>query len=392
MKKVIYYSKKEIWPILMIAFMMSFITACSNDDNPAPESKTTDLSSILKQYVNNTVINTYHNLADASIDLETACINLQKDKSDAQVKAADAAWIKARKFWEQSEAFLYGPATIRGIDPHIDSWPLDKQNLDDLLASESIMSKFDANYATNNLTSGLLGFHALEYVIFSEGGARSASTITDNELKFAVGVAGDLKLQCIILEAAWAGHDKVTSAKQKILDDAEVSFDIVWGDNIIHAGEAGSTFKTQKDAIVEILQGEKGCRGIANEVGNTKITDPVNSGNVLDVESWYSWNSKEDFQDNIRGIENSFLGGVSDSRDSKLSIYSYLYSLDPTLADKLKASVVSTIGEDGKSGIGTLIYPFRNHLSKVETQAAIDACNNLVSILDEASSLIQKQQ
>ena len=189
MKKVIYYSKKEIWPILMIAFMMSFITACSNDDNPAPESKTTDLSSILKQYVNNTVINTYHNLADASIDLETACINLQKDKSDAQVKAADAAWIKARKFWEQSEAFLYGPATIRGIDPHIDSWPLDKQNLDDLLASESIMSKFDANYATNNLTSGLLGFHALEYVIFSEGGARSASTITDNELKFAVGVA-----------------------------------------------------------------------------------------------------------------------------------------------------------------------------------------------------------
>ena len=201
-----------------------------------------------------------------------------------------------------------------------------------------------------------------------------------------------MKLQCIILEAAWAGHDKVTSAKQKILDDAEVSFDIVWGDNIIHAGEAGSTFKTQKDAIVEILQGEKGCRGIANEVGNTKITDPVNSGNVLDVESWYSWNSKEDFQDNIRGIENSFLGGVSDSRDSKLSIYSYLYSLDPTLADKLKASVVSTIGEDGKSGIGTLIYPFRNHLSKAETQTAIDACNNLVSILDEASSIIQKQQ
>jgi hypothetical protein len=127
-------------------------------------------------------------------------------------------------------------------------------------------------------------------------------------------------------------------------------------------------------------------------VCNTKITDPVNSGNVLDVESWYSWNSKEDFQDNIRGIENSFLGGVSDSRDSKLSIYSYLYSLDPTLADKLKASVVSTIGEDGKSGIGTLIYPFRNHLSKAETQTAIDACNNLVSILDEASSLIQKQQ
>ena len=31
--------------------------------------------------------------------------------------------------WEQSEAFLYGAATAYGIDPHIDSWPLDKDKL-----------------------------------------------------------------------------------------------------------------------------------------------------------------------------------------------------------------------------------------------------------------------
>src|SRR5574344_39827 len=366
-------------PFFLLLAVLTMSSCSSSDDNNNVTTNTTEVKAMLTDYVNNVVRSTYHNLADATIELETACETLQASKTQTNVKSATTGWLKARKYWEQSEAFLYGPATLRGIDPHIDSWPLDKTNLDNLLDNAKLMATFDADYATNNLTGGLLGFHALEYVLFRDGGERSISDISDNELKYAVGVAGDLKLQCITLEAAWSGLLNVTTAKQKILNDAEVYFDTNWGDDVINAGEAGSTYKAQKEAILEIIQGEKGCRGIANEVGNTKITDPVNSGNVLDVESWYSWNSKEDFQDNIRGVQNSIT-----------PILSYIKGVDETEATRLTTAISNTIGEDGKTGIGTIPYPFRNHLTKSECQTAIDACNTLVSVLDEVAAKINQ--
>ena len=76
-------------------------------------------------------------------------------------------------------------------------------------------------------------------------------TSPTTRLKYAVGVAGDLKLQCVTLEAAWSGLANVTAAKQKLLNDAEVYFDSNWGDNVINAGEAGSTYKSQKEAILQ---------------------------------------------------------------------------------------------------------------------------------------------
>lgn len=379
--------------LVLCAAILSF-SSCKGDSNDNTTTTNETLKIILTQYVNNTVRLTYHHLADAAIDLETACSTLQTAKTQDNVKNATNIWIKARKYWEQSEAFLYGPATIRGIDPHIDSWPLDKTNLDNLLSNTSIMSKFNANYATANLNGGLLGFHAIEYVLFRDGAARKINDITDNELKYAVGVAGDLKLQCITLEAEWSGLTNITTEKQKILQEAEVSISDNYGDQIINAGETGSQYKSQTSALLEILQAEKGCRGIANEVGNTKITDPVNSGNVLDVESWYSWNSKTDFQDNIRGIYNSINGGIDETgkRNENLSILNYIMTLNTALATKLKDATTNAIGENGTTGLGTIIYPFRSHLSVAENKTAIAACNNLVSVIDEVCELIQKQQ
>ena len=39
------------------------------------------------------------------------------------------AFTNARREWERSEAFLYGAAANNEIDPHIDSWPLDHDQM-----------------------------------------------------------------------------------------------------------------------------------------------------------------------------------------------------------------------------------------------------------------------
>ncbi|WP_163217557.1 imelysin family protein [Bacteroides sp. 224] len=387
MKKFINY---YLFAMIIAVTAVSFASCSDDDDDNSSEERDLLLGEIISQYVNNTVYVTYENLADASIKLEEACIALQNDPTNLQkATKATEVWKDARLYWELSEAFLFGPASKKGIDPHIDTWPLDQANLDKLLNSPSIMEDFDADYATNNLQGGSLGFHAIEYVLFKDSKPRTDAS--ENELKYAVGVAGDLKLQCLILEAAWKGMDNITDEKKEYLEEAEAEQDDEWGENLMNAGLPGSTYKTKVSALHEIISGDKGCFGIANEVGNTKIADPVASNNVLDVESWFSWNSKQDFQDNIRGIYNSCMGGVDGKRNENKSIYSYVKSFNPDLAEKLKDAMIETIGSDNKTGIGTIIQPFRNNLEKSKNQVAMDTCNDLCDVLREVADAISNQ-
>lgn len=70
-------------------------------------------------------------------------------------------------------------------------------------------------------------------------------------------------------------------------------------------------YKTYQEVAEEIIQG---CIDIADEVGNTKIGRPHNGSSLDDrnyIESPYSLNSIEDFQDNIRSIKNSYCGSVA---------------------------------------------------------------------------------
>ena len=349
-------------------------TACSDDNtgdgsgggestlNPA-------LTEILTQYVNSTVVPTYERLADASIVLQDACdaLYLHKDNGTAtqqDVEAACQAWLD-----------------------------LDKTQLDALLGSPAIMEQMDADYITSNYGSGgVCGFHALEYIIFADGADKSVQLITADEAKYAAAVAGDLAAQCVFLEAAWRGQANITDpVKIALLGEDGVDADTDnWGAQFIQAGQAGSRYRTQMEAIVDFIKADKGCYGIANEVGDTKISDPVNSGNVLDVESWFSFNSKTDFQDNIRGIQNVIMGGVSDLRDESKSVYNLLQENNPTLAGELKDCIETCIGEDGTTGLGTIIYPFRDHLKPEENEEAIRSCQALRDKLMEVANYLQE--
>ena len=392
--------KLPLYLIALLGLTVGF-SSCSDDDdddNNGSSTETVDahMSAILKQYAENTVVATYSRLADASIILEKACENLYnkveaKTATTADVQKACDAWIESRVWWERSEAFLLGPANIMGIDPHIDSWPLDKAKLDNLLASPEIMDKLDSEYITTNLGSGgLCGFHALEYVIYKDGKAKPIEDIDSNLAKFAYAVSGDLSLQCVILEAAWNGFDEVSQSKKEILEAADAVPDGAFKMNFINAGQAGSRYRTQLEAMVELIKSDKGCFGIASEVGDTKISDPVKSQDVLDVESWYSFNSKADFQDNIRGIQNVIMGGIKELRNEQNSVYTFLKGKNAKLAEELKTAIEYCIGENGATGIGTIKYPFRDHLGAADNAEAIKSCQDLNAKLEEVATYLQE--
>lgn len=385
--------------LLVVAATISFSsTSCSDSNNGSDEEDTKEaqLAPVVKQYVNNTVIATYKSLADESINLYNALATLKKDKTDANVKAAAESWIKARNYWELSEAFLYGPAADFGIDPHIDSWPLEKDALIAELKNKDHLAKMDAEngdiWVGDTFEKGLFGFHGIEYILFEEGKTKSATKITDDELIYAVAISGDLRNQCFRLEAAWAGIDNVSAEKKAKLIEMKAAITFGSDNGVDNAttysyGECmlkpGLTRFTQSNAnsCETILEG---CVTIANEVGATKIGSPYTGEDVNYIESPYSYNSKVDFIGNIESIRNAYLGGA-DVNNRGASISDYIKEVDLDLHKEIVASIDNSVAK-----IDAIPYPFAKNFTSKQAKEAMEACLELETLLNKAVIVIRK--
>lgn len=131
---------------------------------------------VVDQYVDNVVLPTYKSLKDHNEALYNAVIAFQKNPSnDGFQKCADA-WISARQPWESSEAFLFGPVDNKGLDPNMDTWPLDLGGIVKVFNNASWADLEYTDEASDDeveSAQGLRGFHTLEYLIYKDGKART---------------------------------------------------------------------------------------------------------------------------------------------------------------------------------------------------------------------------
>ena len=368
------------------------LQACEKQETPVDNLLTPQEEAFKKAvvpYVQNTVRPTYVAMADAAVDMAAKCVVMQTNfaagkLTSADVEAAGKAWNEARKYWEKSEAFLYGPANNHNIDPHIDSWPLDKTALDNTLAK----IRNGEAWSIETMGYGLLGFHSVEYMLFelinddTQSQARSIDKFTAEELKYLVAVAEDLRNQCVLLEACWSGMNNIAAAKQQMLEEAELDYNENYGDMMMNAGQAGSIYKTYQETAEEIIQG---CIDIADEVGKTKIGRPANGSSEDDrnyIESPYSLNSIVDFEDNMHSIENSYFG--TQAGDASLS--DYIKSVNPTLDTKVRTLLTESINT-----IKAIPEPFAKNAQNVNAQKAVTLVGtDLVDALEEVMAELSK--
>ena len=282
------------------------------------------LRQVLCDLVDKVIVPTYTQLADDVESLEATLHGLTTTTiTQAQIDKACADFKKARMHWERSEAFLMGAASDFSIDPTIDSWPLDRQELLDYFKG-GMTAQIEEE-------SSILGFHALEFILFRNGQNRKVAELQGNdtytgfqsvsgadELKYAQRVCTLLKERCFQLQVAWEGETNAERAA--VVQKAGLSYQtengLSYGDNLKEAGvNSMSTFTTIQDAISQVLSDTEGsCVGIANEVGTAKIANPFSAGDIAYVESPYSYNSITDFQDNIRSIRNIWLGSLDGNK------------------------------------------------------------------------------
>ena len=416
------YLKLPIF-LMMGALMTTGFTACSddNDDNGTDATgqlteKETFLKNAATDYVNEVVYPTYDRLATYTERLYDQ-LNEVKEKFKAdpasvtqgEIDEICATFLEARSYWEETEAFLYGAATDFGIDPHIDTWPLDLDGLVTELKNSEKVAQLDNGddgiaYAANKLGQELLGFHGIEFIIFRNGQNRQVATLQGDdpdlvseygahitgreELIYATAVAGDLRDRCFQLNVSW-NPDAPEAQKTRVIDECELpctvgSGDLSYGENMLLAGQPGSTYTTWRQVASTILT--SGCQNISNEVYSQKMGNAYNGSDPNYIESPYSHRSFYDFKDNILSIQYSLYGNVGNDLTKENSIMGYLKKYNPTLAAQLETNLKGALTAlDGCIAEGV---EFGENPTAPYVKTAIDAIQVLDGSLTQASQWI----
>ena len=333
----------------------------------------TYLRNTLVNVVNNVIVPTYTNLANDVEKLESTLHGLNVNSiSQSDINNACQHFKDARKHWEQSEAFLGGAASDFDVDPTIDSWPLNRT----LLHSYFINGMSDE--ALEDQT--ILGFHALEFILFRNGQPRNVSELqgydtyknfTDikgsDELAYAQTICTLLKQRCFQLQVAWEGETAANGSRLQLVKEAKLSYTTInglsYGENLTKAGISGSksTFPTLKSAIAQVLSDDEGsCAAIADEVGTAKIANPFSAGDISYVESPYSYNSITDFCDNIRSIRNVWLGSIN-GKAAENSFHGFFVRVNKNNVN----TTVENAYESTISSIGNMPSPFVKYVSTI---------------------------
>lgn len=333
---------------------------------------------VLRAYTGNTVIQTYADMASEAVKLNEAVDKLAAEPTDANAAVAAQAWKNTRAPWEQAEAWLFGPAAFTNLDPKLDSWPLDQTQLDIVIASVNDGKlEVDAAYVRDYLGAALRGFHAVEYLLFRDGQPRKAEDFTKGELAYLKAATTVLTEDAITLEAWWAGMDALSAPKAAILEAAEIEAGKPFGAEFIGAGKAGSRYSSQEEALEELLQG---CIDIADELAAAKIAEPAKANDPQLCESWYSWTSLDDCQNNVLSIEYAYLG--KNKGDASVSAL-------VAAKDKAADAAVKVAIAKAKQNVAAIPRPFRNNLDKTaQIDAAAAACSELSAALGKAQAAL----
>ncbi len=299
---------------------------------------------VIVDFADRVVIPTYALLDDRAAALHAAAVALRAAPTPTNLTAAQDAWVATRVPWEQSEGFLFGPVSAQGFDPAMDSWPVDRTDLEAVIASSDPLT---ATYV-RNLPETQKGFHSIEYLLFGEARDRVAADLDARELEYLTSLSFELAAVTTALEASWT-----TGAPS-------------YRDVFATAGAAGNTAYPSLDAAAqEILVG---MSGICDEVANGKIADPYDAHDPNLVESQYSFNSLDDFADNLRSVENAYTGEVPAAGTPGRGLDEVVRAVDPALDARFRAELAAAI-----AAIAAIPGPFRDAITTPAAYPAIEA-------------------
>lgn len=342
--------------LALASVSIGFFGCSDNDDAPAVDA--TLNATILTDFSTNVAQATYNDLKAKASTLNADIQSFVAAQDETKLAKLRADWKAARQAWEQSESFLFGPVDTKAIDPRIDSWPINEQDLNTELTGDADLTE---TYI-DGLGEDIKGFHPIEYIVFGQDGNRAATSFTsERELQYLSALGQNL--QKLTKEAATAWDPSSSPSAYSIV--------------FVTAGKGSTEFPTQRSAFVQLVEA---MAGICEEVADEKIDAVYKEHDPSLEESPYAKNSLTDFTNNIIGVQNVYLGKYSaDGKSLEDLVRQYNLSLDSEIKAAVSAAIASLGNIDGT--FGTAIVN-----NNVKVQNAIDAIHALHDKLDDGAA------
>lgn len=346
----------------LVVLALGFVTSAQAASN----------KEIINNISHNVILATYNDLAANTAALKEAVAKLNANPTQENLEMAQQAWQAARVPWESSEAFLFGPVDALGIDPMLDTWPLNILDLDNVLrSSRPITADFIRALGTN-----LQGFHTIEYLLFGDGvyqNTKPVESLTGKQKEYLLSTSAVLAEHTAELAHAWSYNYDPENPKAPGYVQ------------IISNPSFNNPFYTSERAVMEEFV--QGMMGIIDEVANGKMADPmaadIRSADMSLVESPFSWNSLNDFQNNIRSVQSIYTGSYKNHVGP--GVKDLVVRVNPQLATRVEhdiAKCIQLIG-DIRPATGDFGAAIKDHAGRTKIQKAIDALNALHALMED---------
>lgn len=342
--------KKQQLYIVLALFVSGIMVLPACNKNDDDDVDTTQLKKdVLVDAANAVVKPSYEDLATKATALLTSVQALNATTNDANLAASRTAWKNIRETWERTEAWLFGPVSVNEIDPRIDTWPVDFNELETILANGNALNE---SYV-DGLEESLKGFHPIEYMLWGQDGGKTAAEFTTREKEYLLALAQNLNKLCTEVKTSW------TSGYANLLATAGAS--------------GNAEYPTTRLAYETLVDG---MAGICDEVANGKMKDPFDLQDPTQEESPFAQNSITDFTNNIKGIMDMYQGRfIADGKGIEDLVRAYNLSLD----NEIKTAHATAI-----ASLQAITDPFGEAISSQSTlvQNAMAKINALAVLLD----------
>ena len=309
--------KNTFIPALFIGALA--IAGCKKDTTGGTTNDATLEQNVLTDFAGVLVNPNYQDIQAKALIMNNAIIAFNANSTDANLEAIRTAWKNTRAAWESCEGYLFGPVEDFDYDPTMDDWPVNKADLDAVLASSNPLQVSDIE----QLGTTLKGFHAIEYVIFGVGGTQKAANITARDKVYLSSLGQSLYTTTTELRNSWDPAQSNNFTLQ-----------------VVNAGKGSTRFTTRKDLFLALVGS---MADICNEVANEKMQTPFAAQDSTLDESQFSHNSVNDFRNNITGVLNAYkcqYAGVSGHSLSEL-VASKNTSLDSKIQVQINTAIAS---------------------------------------------------
>lgn len=327
------------------AFFLSLLISCGDDETPAPGSDA-ELSDAVATY-SRIVLASYEDSLEAAVALDDAIGALLEDPSEEKLQDARDAWRAAREPYLQTETYRFyeGPIdnTEDGPEGLLNAWPLDENFIDYVADNDNagIINDLDATIDAEALI-GLnevggekniaTGYHAIEFLLWGQDqdddgpGARPYTDFVDG------GTAANQDRRREYL--------RVVSA---LLVENLASLVDAWKED---EDNYRADFEAEEPevALDRMLSGMIILSGF--ETGGERLQTALNTGDQEDEHSCFSDNTDRDMVQDVRGIQNVWLGRYERTDGSTVSgvgIADVVAGTDADLAEQVSDRIAESL-------------------------------------------------